>query len=60
MTEIRTKSPASKDERYREIVSIFARNGIGILEERLSKHDVDEARAAHLREAMGWASSYRM
>jgi hypothetical protein len=46
MTVLRASQPVSKDERYREIVSVFARNGIGILEERFSKHDVDEAIAA--------------
>jgi hypothetical protein len=52
MTVLRAEQPSGKDERYREIVSVFARNGIGILEERFSKHDVDQARAAHLRAAM--------
>jgi hypothetical protein len=40
MTVLRAEQPSSKDERYREIVSVFARNGIGIPEERFSKHDV--------------------
>ena len=52
MTVVRAKQSISKDERYREIVSICARNGFGILEDRFTMHDVDQARAAHLRAAM--------
>jgi hypothetical protein len=46
MTVLRAEQLISKDKRYREIVSVFARSGIGILEESFSKHDVEQARCA--------------
>lgn len=41
-----------KSERYREIVTVLARNGIGVVDDELIKHESgDAARAEHLRRA---------
>jgi ubiquinone biosynthesis protein len=42
----------NKSERYREIVTVLARHGIGILDDEFMKHETgDRARAEHLRRA---------
>jgi ubiquinone biosynthesis protein len=42
----------TKRERYREILTVLARHGIGIVEDELIKHEAgDRARAEHLRRA---------
>jgi ubiquinone biosynthesis protein len=42
----------TKGERYREILAALARQGIGIVEDELIKHEAgDQARAEHLRRA---------
>ena len=42
----------SKSERYREILAVLARHGIGVVDDELIKHEAgDRARAEHLRRA---------
>ncbi len=42
----------TKIERYREVLAVLARHGIGVLEDQLIKHEAgDRARAQHLRHA---------
>ena len=42
----------SKSERYREILAVLARHGIGVVDDELIKHQAgDRARAEHLRQA---------
>ena len=42
----------TKSERYREILVVLARHGIGIVDDQLIKHEAgDQARAEHLRQA---------
>jgi ubiquinone biosynthesis protein len=42
----------TKSQRYREILTVLARNGIGIVDDELVKHESgDQARAEHLRRA---------
>jgi hypothetical protein len=44
------KTAISKSERYRHILAVLARNGIGVVDDRLIKHEAgDRARAEHLR-----------
>ena len=46
------KTAISESERYREILALLARNGIGIADDELIKHEAgDQARAEHLRRA---------
>jgi ubiquinone biosynthesis protein len=41
-----------KSERYREILTVLARHGIGIVDDEFIKHEAgDQARAEHLRRA---------
>src|SRR5215472_15332602 len=42
----------SKTERYREILGVLARHGIGVVDDEFIKHkDGDQVRAEHLRRA---------
>jgi len=42
----------SKGERYREILTVLARHGIGVVDDEFIKHEAgDRARAEHLRRA---------
>src|SRR4051794_18607456 len=42
----------TKSERYREILAVLARHGIGIFDDEFIKHEAgDQARAEHLRRA---------
>ncbi len=42
----------TKSERYREVLAVLARHGIGVVEDELIKHEAgDRARAEHLRRA---------
>src|SRR5713226_3349783 len=42
----------TKSERYREVLAVLARHGIGVVEDQLIKHEAgDRARAEHLRRA---------
>src|SRR5713226_7459262 len=42
----------TKSERYREVLAVLARHGIGVFEDQLIKHEAgDRARAQHLRHA---------
>src|SRR4029077_16043996 len=42
----------TKSQRYREILTVLARNGIAIVDDELVKHESsDQARAEHLRRA---------
>src|SRR5262249_49002343 len=42
----------SKAQRYREILGVLTRNGIGIMDDEFIKHEAgDQARAEHLRHA---------
>jgi hypothetical protein len=46
------KTAISKSERYREILAVLARHGIGVVDDELIKHQAgDRARAEHLRKA---------
>jgi ubiquinone biosynthesis protein len=51
------KTAISKSERYREILAVLARHGIGVVDDRFIKHEAgNRARAEHLRlacEALG-------
>ena len=41
-----------KSERYREILAVLARQGIGVVDDEFIKHESgDQARAEHLRRA---------
>ena len=43
----------SKKQRYREILGVLARHGIGVLDDEFIKHEAgDRARAEHLRQAL--------
>jgi hypothetical protein len=42
----------TKSERYREILAVLARDGIGVIDDQSIKHEAgDRARAEHLRRA---------
>ncbi len=46
------KRTISKSERYREILSVLVRHGIGVVDDEFIKHEAgDRARAEHLRRA---------
>ena len=46
------RSAISKSERYREILVVLARHGVGVVDDELIKHEAgDQARAEHLRRA---------
>lgn len=48
----RNRTAISKSERYREIVAVLTRHGIGVVDDELIKHEAgDQARAEHLRRA---------
>src|SRR5215467_12952496 len=43
----------SKTQRYREILGVLARHGIGVVDDEFIKHEAgDKARAEHLRQAL--------
>jgi len=42
----------TKGERYREVLAVLARHGIGLVDDEFIKHEAgDQARAEHLRQA---------
>jgi len=42
----------TKGERYREILAVLARHGVGVVDDQFVKHEAgDQARAQHLRSA---------
>ena len=46
------RTAISKNERYREILAVLARHGIGVVDDEFIKHQAgDRARAEHLRQA---------
>lgn len=48
----RNSTMATKAERYREIVAVLARHGIGLVDDEFIKHEAgNQARAEHLRRA---------
>lgn len=52
MTSTDNGSVITKSERYREILAVLARHGIGIVDTEFIKHEAgDQARAEHLRRA---------